>query len=57
MNENEVEKLPITTYRLRLFTCFNQPNGMTEFKYMTPEEDYEYLSKEVELAIKQGYDL
>ncbi len=62
MNEDDVEKLPITIYKLRLFTIFNDAALKGEFsgfikeafKYQTDDEEHNEFEEQIEFFRKQG---
>ena len=58
MQENEVEELPISIYRLRQFTIFNDAAlrlGMGGFQFQTDDEAINELDEQIEYFTKKGY--
>ena len=54
----KVEQLPITTYRLLLFTIFNSialESGSDGYKLMTPQEEEDELEDQIEYYKNKGF--
>ena len=59
MSEQEVDLLDFTTYESRLFAIFNNAilhsMGADKFRTSLPEEEYDELFAQIEMAKEQGY--
>jgi len=57
MKLEEVENLPITEYRTRLWMCFNcaaLESGFGEFKFQTEDEEFSEAERLIDYYRKKG---